>query len=457
LAGVFRFSPWHKPPANRRPKNTPANSSLAGLLDTRDRVEIRLTQRSIDQLRLDAEVESDISILADTVFSDGIEVVSAVNDDADAEFNEAAEIADFCKIAVQTRRPLESVMKEMFKAAFYNGVKIGEIVLRYQEDARVDGKLVLDRINPKPITATAFVTDKFLNVLGLVGAKRAGQTIVSAGSLTLLKEEIIPREKFLVLSFELEDNDPRGLSQIRAAYESYCDKQLTRGQWKEWRRTSAIPKKFGTTAQNAKPIPVLDADNKPIVENGVQKTISPQKGLMNALEGYANNSAIVAENGTSIEQLEVSGKGEQFLNAIKFNNSEMRKVVLGDALVTGEADKDARAARESSKDVSDIRKQALRTVVAAAVENDILRLLTIVNFGAEKAHLTPKCFLGDTEANDWAGDLQAASNAGYTFAPEHFAQLDTQFGLEPRTDAPTLKEPTDPNFKSNNGEGETAQ
>jgi hypothetical protein len=42
----------------------------------------------------------------------------------------------------------------------------------------------------------------------------------------------------------------------------------------------------------------------------------------------------------------------------------MRKVVLGDALVTGEADKDARAARESSKDVSDIRKQALRTVVA---------------------------------------------------------------------------------------------
>jgi hypothetical protein len=428
-------------------------------VDTRDRVELRLTRRAIDQLRLDPELESDISVLADTVFADGMEIIPALTDETDPEYQEASDIADFCQKATQTTRPLEMVLKEMFKAAFYNGVKIGEIVLRYQNDARIDGKLVLDRINPKPISATAFVTDKFYNVLGLVGARRAGQTVVSVGNLTLSKDEIIPREKFLVLAFELEDNDPRGLSQVRAAYEPYCDKQLTRGQWKEWRRTSAIPKKVGTTAPNAKPIALLDAEGKPIVENGVQKTMSAQKGLMNALEGFANNSAITAEDGTKVQQLEVSGKGEQFLNAIKFNNAEMRKVVLGDALVTGEADKDARAARESSKDVSDIRKQALRTVVAAAIETDILRLLTVVNFGEEKAHLAPKCFLGDTEANDWAGDLQAAAKAGYAFAPEHFAQLDTQFGLDPRENAPepvTQPDPNAPPAQPETPQGETA-
>lgn len=424
--------------------------------DTRDRVEARLSRRSIDQLRLDAEIESDVSVLADTVFADGVEVVSAILDETDAEFQEATEIADFVSKATRTRRPLVMVLKEMFKAAFYNGVKVGEIVLKYQNDAQIDGKLVLDRINPKPLTATAFVTDKFYNVLGLVGAQRAGQSVVTTGSISLSKDEIIPREKFLVLSFELEDNDPRALSQVRAAYEAYCDKQLSREQYKEWRRTSAIPKKVGITPDKSPPITVKDENGNPVIENGVQKTITAPKALMNALEGFVNNSAITAPFGTDIKQLEVSGKGEQFLNAIKFNNSEMRKVILGDALVTGEADKDARAARESSKDVSDIRKQALRTVIEAAVESDIFRLLTVVNFGPEKAHLSPKCFLGDTEANDWAGDLTAASGAGYTFAPEHFAALDAQFGLDPRENAPEAAPTNDttPNTTSQAGGSE---
>ena len=412
-------------------------------LDSRDAVESRLTKKAIDQIRLDAEIEADLSILADAVFSDGVEVVPAILDENDPEHETAQEIAEFCKIATDTVRPLDAVLKEMFKAAFYNGVKVGEIVLRYQNDARVKGKLVLDRINPKPLSATAFVTDKFLNVIGLVGAKRAGQTSIATGSIALSADEIIPREKFLVLSFELEDNDPRGLSQVRALFEAYCDKKLSREQWKEWRRTSAIPKKFGTTAQGAKAIAVKNADGTPKITDGVQETISPQKGLMNALEGFANNSAITAEFGTSVTQLEVSGTGVQFLNAIKFNNAEIRKVILGDALVTGEADKDARAARESSKDVSDIRKQSLRNVVAAAVRNDVFRLLTVVNFGQEKAHLAPHCFLGDTEANDWAGDLQAATSAGYTFAAEHMPQLDAQFGLEPRDAGTDVSEPTE--------------
>jgi hypothetical protein len=406
-------------------------------IDTRDRVETRLTKRSIDLLRLDAEIESDLGILADSVFSDGVEVVSAVLDEADAEHELASEIADFCKKACETTRPLESVLKEMFKAAFYNGVKVGEIVLRYQNDKRIDGKLVLDRINPKPISATAFVTDKFYNVLGLVGARRAGQTAVSSGSIALAPDEIIPRNKFLVLAFELEDNDPRGLSQARAIYEEWCDKQLTRAQWKEWRRTSAIPKKVGITPEKAMPTAVKNADGTPVIENGVQKTISPAKALNNALEGFANNSTVTAPFGTSISQLEVSGKGEQFTNALQFNNGAMRKAILGDALMTGAANKDSRAARESSKDVNDIRKQSLRNIVQAAVKNDVFRLLTIVNYGIENAHLTPECFLGDTEANDWAGDLTAASGAGYEFAPEHLGQLDAQFGLEPRGETAT--------------------
>jgi hypothetical protein len=404
--------------------------------DSRDADERRLTSQAIRHLRLDAEIESDVSILADSVFSESGEILPAVLDEDDAEYAEAEEIADFCKLALSySRRPVVSILKEMFKAAFYNGVKVGEIVLKLQNDSRVNGKLVIDRINPKPVAATAFVTDKFYNVIGLIGAKRPGQ-IVTTGAVTISQDEIIPREKFLVLSFELEDNDPRGLSQVRAAYESYCDKQLTRLQWKEWRRTSAIPKKFATTSQTAKPIAVMNSDGTPKITNGVQETITAQKGLMNALEGFANNSAIVGEFGTTVAQLEVKGTGAQFALHFKSCNSEIRKVILGDSLATSEADKDARAARESSKDVIDMRKQALRAVVSDAFRRDVLALLTVVNFGVEKAHLTPEYFLGNTEANDWQGDLNAAAGAGYSFAPEHFRELDAQFGLEPRKDDP---------------------
>lgn len=413
----------------------------------RDPDELRLDARAVRTLRLDAEIESDVSILADSVFSDGLEIVPAIMDEEDEESTTAAEIADFMRVAISdAQRPFESVLKEMFKGAFYYGTKVGEIVLRLQTDARVDGKLVLDRINAKPPSATAFVTDRFYNVLGLVGARRPGQTIVTTGSVSLSKDEIIPREKFLILSFELENNDPRGLSQVRAAFEPYCDKKLSREQWKEWRRTSAIPKKVGITPEKAIDVTVKNSDGSPLIEDGVPKVITAQKALMNSLEGFANNSAITAPYGTDIKQLEVSGKGEQFVQHFKSCNGEIRKVILGDSLITGEADKDARAARESSKDVSDIKKQALRSVVEQAVERDVFQLLTVVNFGADKAHLTPKCFLGDTEATDWATDLNAASKAGYSFAPEHFKQLDAQFGVEPRQEQPDAitPEPLDP-------------
>lgn len=408
-------------------------------VDTVDHHDHRLDQELIERLRVDSEVESNIGILADSIFSDGLEVVSAVADEDDAEFAEAQEIADFVRKAIEMPRPLKQIAREMFKGAFYNGVKVAEIVLKYRKDGRVDGKLVLDRVNPKPNSATAFVTDRFYNVIGLVGARRAGEIAAPSGHISLNSDEIIPREKFFILSIEQEDNDPRCLSQVRALVQDYCDKQVTRAQWREWRRTSAIPKKVGITASGQKDAELKNPDGSPVVENGVRKTVSAQVAMTKALDSFENNSSIGIPNGADVKQLEVNGTGLQFERHAKSCNLAMRKLILGDSLATGEADKDARAARESSKDVIDIRKQNFRTIIADAIERDIFRLLTSVNFGDDKTHLTPKCFLGDTEANDWATDVQAAARAGYKFTDRQMRQLDTQFGLEPREENETVE------------------
>lgn len=406
-------------------------------LDTTDRVEKRLTRETIRRMRLDGEIESSIEFLKDAVFSDGLEIVSAILDEEAEDFNESARIADFCREAIKdTVRGCEAVLQEMFTAAFMSGVKTGEIVLKYSE--RLEGRLVIDRINPKPNSATAFVTDKFYNVIGMVGAKRAGERPSSA--ITLSKDEIIPREKFLVLAFELEDNDPRGISKARSTYEDWCDKRITREQWREWRSTSAIPKKVGITPQGAKEIPLRNPDGSPKMAGGVVQTESPQKNLMNALEGFKNNSTVTAPFGTVIEQLEVTGNGEQFALAWKTQNTGIRKSILGDALATGEADKDARAARQSAMNIVDLKIRNLRNAVCRAFRCDILRLLVLVNFGAEKLHLTPGASLGDTERRDWATDLNAARLAGYEFAPEHMPELDAQFGMKPRAEAEPAEE-----------------
>lgn len=396
-----------------------------------DPYELRLDQDLIDQMALDSEIFANVGLLADSVLSDGITVIPAVSDKSD-EFPKAKEIADFIKIAIDLpNRSLAAITRDMFVGSFLQGQKVAEIVLRYRKDSRVDGKLVLDRVNPKPGEATAFVTDKFLNVLGLMGARRAGET-PAIGARALRPDEIIPREKFFILTFEQEDNDPRGVSQVRSIVEDFCEKTRTELQWKEWRRTSAIPKKVGTTAPNQKDVELKNPDGTPVVENGIRKTVSAQVAMTKALDSFENNSSIGIPNGADVKQLEVTGTGAQFQRCIQMCNSAIRKLILGDALATGGGDRDARAARESSKDVVDIRKQAYRTLVSAAIQNDIFQLLTVVNFGEDKAHLTPKCFLGDTEANDWATDVQAAARAGYKLAPRHLRQLDVQFGLEPR-------------------------
>ncbi|MBS3915587.1 MAG: DUF935 family protein [Bacteroidetes bacterium] len=388
-----------------------------------------LTPEARQRLRRDSEVKSSLSMLADSIFSESVTVVPSVTNEDDPEFEGAGEIAAFIDNATSDpQRPLETVLREMFKEAFIDGVKVAEIVLRPDED-----QLVLDRINPKPNSSVAFFCDKFLNVLGIVPVNQLFQP--SEGIVTVDGKKVIRRDHFIVLNFELCDNDPRGIEEIDAAFEDWCDKQDTRKQWKEWRRTSAIPKKVGITGPAKGEMPVKDSSGNTVLENGRPKTITPEKALMNALEGFANNSVVTAPNGTTIQQLEVQGTGQQFTTALKYQNSQIRKVIVGDALTTGEADKDARAARESAKDVSDIRKQNFRRAISSTVKKDLFRLLTIVNFGEEKAHLTPDCFLGDTEANDWATDVQAAASAGYTFAEEHFRQLDAQFGVDPREKA----------------------
>lgn len=396
-------------------------------LDSYDTQRPGLTAEMRRAMRYDSEIESSVEFLVDAVFSEGVSPVPRLTDSDDPEFEKANEINDFMRRATNrpgmTRR-FESVLREVFRESFYSGVKAAEIVLCADENAN----LILDRLNPKPNNSITFVCDRFYNVIGLTSWNQN----ISSDDILKKRGEIIPRQKFLILQLELEDNHPAGIAKIRAAFDDYADKKNDRAVYKEWKRTSAIPKKIGITGQNAKDVQVRNADGSIAMENDRPKTITAEKGLMTALEGLANNSTVTAPFGTDIRQLEVRGTGEQFLESLKSNNAGIRKAILGDSVTTGSDDKGIKAAKEVANDVVDLKVRTMKSAVAETVERDIYLLLTVVNFGAEFAHLSPVCSLGDTERRDWATDLQAASRGGYKFADEHLPELDGMFGLKPR-------------------------
>lgn len=409
---------------------------------TADSFQPHISGENIERARRDDEISSSVEFLIDSMFADGGQVLAAVPVD-DPEFEQAEEIADFCSKAIAAAsKNFLFTLRQQFRAAFYHGLKVGEIVLRYENNSRFDNKLVLDRVNLKPLNATAFLTDEFDNVLGLIAAQKVRQESVITPE-NLDEDEVIELEKFLILSFEHDDNDPRGLTQIKAAYESFADKCLTRVQYKDWRKKNTATQKFFTTPEKSPDIiqinpqtgePLTYPNGKPIIKTA-------QKALMEAAGEMENHSVLVAPYGTTCTQLEVFGNGEQFEKSFKLNNNATRKSILGDALATGAADKDARAARQSSMNVVDLRVKSFKTITCLHVKTGVLTLLTRANYPENLWHLVPDYFLGDTERRDWATDVSAATSGGYKFAKKHYPELDKQFGLDPRDeDDETMQE-----------------
>ncbi len=396
-----------------------------------DPLQIYLSSEEIERARRDDEVSSSVEFLIDSIFSDGLQIVAAIHAD-DPQIEKAQEIADFCARAIEAApNNFLLTLRNQFRAAFYHGLKVGEIVLRYENSDRFDNKLILDRVNLKPLAATAFVTDEFENVLGLVAAQDARRRSPFKAA-DLRTEEVIAREKFQILSFEHDDNSPLGLTQIKAAYASFCDKRITRAQYVKWREKNAATQKFLTTPPGAKAGVKTDDNGQPVIVNGKPVITDPTKELVLAAGDMENHSILVAPDGTTCTQMEIFGTGEQFERSFKLNNNAIRKSILGDALATGAADKDARAARQSSMNVVDLRVKSFRTIVGICIKRDLLTLLTKANYEQKFWHLVPDAFLGDTERRDWATDLNAAKGAGYSFAKKHLPELDKQFGVDPR-------------------------
>jgi hypothetical protein len=404
-----------------------------------------------ERMQLDAQVIACINILRAAIIEEGVRVESTVTD-ADADgYTLGQEIADFCgAVLADLQIPLDDVLWDML-GAIALGSRVAEEVWSLTPASsyalpgtspisRTQDMLILSALKPRPRRATAFVVDPYMNIQGLL-AREVNKATVNLSTFATTPAQVpnlIPRDKFAVLTFRPKDADPRGQPVLRSAYTPWFSKMEI---WQEFLRYLA---QFASASIYA--VASEQATNQGIrvdQGDGTYQIRPAVEVLADTLLAYRNGSALAVPYGTILGALQVSGNGEAFHNGFTLCDNQITIAVLNQTLATREAEHQARASSETHQNtLTTLQRQAKRSV-CTMMRRDVLRPLVAYNYGEEAARqLTPNVSLGEVEQWDFAAMATAIAQlarSGY-IDPSQYAGIDTMLNLPPR-DAQSVEQP----------------
>lgn len=415
----------------------------------------------------DAQVKSSFNSIKLGVLAQGVTIVPAIDKEDDPDFALAVEVADFCRRQLgRPKKPFGMLSWQMLDA-MAQGHKVAELTFEDIVTGVDAGKFGLKDIKVKPQEATAFVVDVYLNLLGLlamVPGSGAGQ-VISLSTIAIpvdshnngttgtgtgssetetdpmfnpdsLPKNFIRRDKWFVFTFDSHDEDPRGRSMLRAAYDPWWCKQQTKNEYIKYLAQFAIPGLHGELAADAQALPKIDSKGDYVLDaDGNMIMVEPTTAMAEALAGFRNGGIVVTPNGSTVTPIQVQERGEVFISAFNFFNSEISISITNQTLANSEGDNMSRAAATTHQDEKDKVVAKIKLDYAAAVKNDILKTLVRYNFGDEAAErLIPEVSLSETENQDFAVNLTAvaaAQTSGYLHDSQYPA-LDAKIGLPAR-------------------------
>lgn len=377
----------------------------------------------------DGVITAALTNLCAEVLEDSVHLMPAVDDDDDPDAALSEQITDFCAWNLDTlTTPIDEVLWDMLWGSLASGSRVAEQTYTMQP---VNGtqRLVLTSLTVKPITSTAFVVDAFNTVLGLLAIiPGVGYATLQNSAMIDVKNvpNLLPREKFAILSFRPVNNDPRGSSILRAAYAAWWHKMQLWPEYLKFLTQFASPIPVGTTAPNA--VDYTDPTTGLLV--------TPEQAQLAALQGIRNGAAISQPFGATMQLHFSAGAGEAFISAIDQDDRQMSVSILGQLLATGEGRHQARAAAQVHQDILDQIVRQLKIFVTRMVKRDILKPLILYNFGRDAAdRLVPNVSLGETETADQSTVLAAlATVPGFTVFPSQLQEI-YQFAGLPQADA----------------------
>jgi hypothetical protein len=365
----------------------------------------------------------------------------AEREKAEVEAELAGVICDFCTDCLENLNPgFLEVLYDLLDALAL-GNRVAEQV--YALDTDDDGKqrLVLKSLKVKPRQVIAFVVDPFFNVIGLQALIPGKGWPVVTGSVVGDPSQLpnlLPREKFAVLTWNMVNGDPRGNSLLRPVYNPWWMKMQTWGEFAKYLAQFAGPSLIGTTAPGSVSVPATDSMGNIIPGAPL---VTPEQAMLSSLLGFKNGSAVVFPAGAKVDPINMSGDGQAFLSALNQFNAEISKGILCQTLATNEGIHDSRAASEVHQDVLDLVVNHVRQTVGSMIRRDILVPLVRYNWGdAVAKRLTPKVHLSQSQQHNWAKDAAAVASlvTAQYLDPSQYKAMDTRLGLPPRkSPAPT--------------------
>lgn len=355
-----------------------------------------------ERMAADPEIAKSLRVLKDGVTSGGFTLIPKVTKEEDGDYEIAQQALALCQEALSTDNlpvPFTQTLDEMVGAALKHGHKIAEKTYKYVTGADGRAQLTLQSVKVKPRGSTSFVVDEFMNLLGLMAAR-----VVQRPDEEIRSQDIIPRDKFFVLTFNREDEDPRGKSFLRPAYNFYQAKRAVLPIYLKWLEKCAIPSAVGFAAENEQP----QTDDAGNVRTAAEVMAS-------ALAGLDNASAAGFAHGADVKQIVVAGDGSQFSRAFEICDAQISMALLLQTLATREGSRGngSRAASQTHLQVLELLIWHLKAVVCDAVRQDILADLVALNLGEQNRKLAPYFSLGKSD-RDWTPAEVAAIGAMLT-------------------------------------------
>jgi hypothetical protein len=321
------------------------------------------------------------------------------------EESRSQEIRDFCMRQLnRCKTDLKSWALQLIHGAILGGHKLGEMVCGYAavgpdgpSPDDPDGRIVLVDIKPRPRWAYRFVVNNFMDRIGILTQDPADMRWV-----------VLPDSRFVLATWLPRDGDPRGRSQLRAAYTWFHLKRLIPASYYKFIKQHGSPVRFGFTApdQHGEVPPI---DTKTGAELANKPRVSPQARLKQVLEWLEGGSVAAFPAGTIIRTDWPQGKGDPFLAAIELCDRQMALALFHATRVTMESKFGSKADSSTAQDEKGLLihygRSIFRTLVVQA-----LRPLIEANFSAEDAEIhMPEVCVEKDEHQDRASMWTAAA------------------------------------------------
>lgn len=386
-----------------------------------------------ERMLLDPQVASATTILKASVIEDGVVLAPTVEDADDPGYALATMIADAAEAMFdELETPLDDVLWNLLDAAPL-GNRIAEEVYDYTSGPDGATLLNLVALRVKPRQSLAFLVDAYNRLLGFLARIPGQGSPLMQGYVDdpALVPNLLPRQKFALLTWRPVNGDPRGTSMLRAAYTPW---NLKRQAWQEhlkYLAQFASPSLVGYTAPDAQALPPTDALGNPT--GGA--LVTPEQALLDALTTFKNGSALALPYGSKLDALHVPGDGAAFLHAFDMYDRQITKAILGQTLASEEGKYQARAAALVHQDILDTLVRQAKLSVARMIHHDLLVPWVRYNWGADAVAYTPKVTLGVVEATDMPNLMRSIAQlqaSGY-LAPSQRPNIDLLLNLPQRT------------------------